>query len=203
MKLLLTSSGLRGKKVVDFFLKLLPKKPKDCSVLLVSLTSSLGERWYVNYSRQALKKLGFRKITWFNLKDKKFVKPRENFDILYVLGGETFVMLKRMRLTGFTKFIEGLAKNKKIIFFGSSASSIIAGPNIAIAAWGSDGETNKAGLKNFTGLGLTRTAIYPHFELKFKQEVKDFQKKVKYPVLALSDGQALFVNGRSQKLIKE
>jgi peptidase E len=202
MKLLLTSSGLHGGKVADFFLKILPTKPKDCSVLLVSLTRSVGEKWYVNYSKKALLKLGFKKIIWFNLKDKKFVKPQENFDILYVLGGETFVMLKRMRLTGFAKFVKGLEKNKKIIFFGSSASSIIAGPNIAIAAWGSDGETNKAGLKNFTGLGLTKTAIYPHYESKFKQEVEDFKKKVKYPVLALSDGQALFVDGRQQKIIR-
>jgi peptidase E len=93
-------------------------------------------------------------------------------------------------------------KGNKTLYFGISAGSIIAGPNIEIASWGSTGDTNDINLKDLTGLKLTKILVFPHFEDYLKGEVDEFRKKVDYPVIELKDSEALFIEGVKNKIIK-
>lgn len=201
MKLLLTSAGLRNKKVADFLVSILPKPPGDCSVLVVADAEDVGERSYVGMSQKKLRSLGFTKISFFNLTDDKFTNASENFDVIYVLGGGTHEILNRLRVTGLAEFIIGAVRNHGTVYFGSSASSIVAGPDITIASWGSDPDPNEIGLEDLRGLGLTNMAIYPHFRPDLEEEVAEFRQMVDYPVIALADDEAVFVDDSGYRRI--
>lgn len=201
MKLLLTSAGLENKKVADFFVSILPQPPEKCSVLLVGYVQDKGERSYLESVREKLQSLGLTKITFFNLKAEQFTESEREFDVICVLGGCTYEILDRMRKTGLDDFIVREVRADRSVYLGSSASSIIAGVSIAIAGWGSEADDNDIGLTDLTGLKLTDVAIYPHFRPDLKDEVEAFRKTVDYPVIALTDGEAVFVDDSGYKLI--
>ncbi|MFA5935121.1 MAG: Type 1 glutamine amidotransferase-like domain-containing protein [Candidatus Paceibacterota bacterium] len=201
MKLLLTSAGLSNKKITDFFISKLPKNLNKCSFLIVAYVQDEEEQSYVDYSKKELADLGIKDITYFNLKENEF-KGSKKYDVIYVCGGNTFSILNRMRITGIIDFIKNSMKDNKTLYFGISAGSIIAGPNIEVASWGSIGDTNDISLKDLTGLNLTNISIFPHFEDYLEGEVDEFRKKVDYPVVELKDDEALFIEGVKNKIIK-
>lgn len=201
MKLLLTSAGLQNKKVSDFFVSILPQKPKDCSVLMIAYIQNSDEQLYADESKKELADLGISNIHLFNLKEER-INSQRHYDVIYVCGGNTFSILDRMRITGVDKFILNSIKNNEVVYFGVSAGSIIAGPNIKTAGWGSEKDKNIIGLKDLTGLGLTNISIFPHFKSHLKQEVDDFKNKVNYPVVELTDDKAVFVQGSEYQIIK-
>lgn len=201
MKLLLTSAGLQNKKVSDFFISVLPKKPSDLSVLMVAFAQNDIEQHYIDESKKELIELGIKNATVFNLKEEKFESERD-YDAIYVCGGNTFSILNRIRTVGIDKFIIDAVKNKGTLYIGVSAGSIIAGPSIEIAGWGSEGDKNDIGLTDFTGFGLTDIAVFPHFTLNQKEEVESFKNKVKYPIIELTDEEAVYVENDKTKVIK-
>ncbi|MBU1255392.1 Type 1 glutamine amidotransferase-like domain-containing protein [Patescibacteria group bacterium] len=121
---------------------------------------------------------------------------------MYVCGGNTYYILKRFRETGLDKIVIELVNQGKI-YIGVSAGSVMAGPNIEIAGWGEDGDKNDVNLKDLTGFNFTNIAVFSHFEEKNRQEVKEFKKKVNYPVIELTDNQAVFVKGKNYIIIGE
>ena len=218
MKLLLTSTGLFNKKISDFLLKILPKKPKDCSVFVFGLIDNSFIKKYEKMTLDNLKKNGFKDITFFNLKDEKFIVPKDpikingdkssnsnraskKFDLVFAMGGETFHILERVQKLGFKKEILKMLKGGAI-YCGASAGSILAGKKIDIAAWGSEADENDIGLEDTRGLGLTDIAVYPHFRKSLQKEVDEFRKKVKYPVVEITDKQAVFVYDNGYKIIE-
>ncbi|MFA6251928.1 MAG: Type 1 glutamine amidotransferase-like domain-containing protein [Candidatus Paceibacterota bacterium] len=202
MKLLLTSGGLQNKKLSDFFVSILPKKPKDCSVLMIAYAQNEEELFYINESKKELTNLGIENITFFNLEENNF-KPENSFDIIYVCGGNTFSILDRIRNTGIDKYITNLAKNNsEVIYFGVSAGSIIAGSSIEIAGFGSECDANEIDLEDLTGLNLTNISVFPHFKEYLRKEVDDFKNKANYPIVELTDSQAVFVNDSQCQVIE-
>lgn len=200
MKLLLTSSGLNNQAIADIFLSLFDKKPADISVLMVSHAQNSDEQFYIEQSKKELVDLGIKQIKEFDLKSEKF-EAKETFDAIYVCGGNTFAILDRMKKIGLDKFIITAVKTEKSIYIGVSAGSIIAGPSIDIAGWGSEGDKNEVGLTDLSALNLTMTAVFPHFKEFLKEEVDDFRKRVNYPVIELFDGEAFFDNKVESKKI--
>ncbi len=141
--------------------------------------------------------IGFniKNIVNFNICRNKSIKNLSNdIDVIYLLGGSTYYILDRLRKLGIDKMIKKFA-NKGGVFIGISAGSIIAGKDVKIAGWGSEADSNDIGLKDLRGLGLTDIAVFPHYKLKLKNEVKEFREKVDYPVFELRDGEALAIAG--------
>lgn len=201
MKLLLTSAGLQNQKVSDFFISILPKAQQDCSVLMVAYVEEGEYKFYLDKSKDDLLKLGINKVDFFNLKEKKF-EAKKNYEIIYLCGGDTFAIMERMKITGFNKFMKKMAKKKDVLCFAVSAGSIVAGPNIESASWGTDGDENRTGLKDLTGLNLTEISVFPHFRKEIKKEVEEFQKTVDYPVIGLTDKEAVYIEGKKHKIIR-
>jgi peptidase E len=124
----------------------------------------------------------------------------KKFDLIYALGGGTFDILERVQKLGIKKIIKKMVKDGAI-YCGASAGSILAGKKINIAGWGSEADENTIGLKDTKGLELTNIAVYPHFRKPLQKEVDEFRKKVKYPVIELTDKQAVFVDDNGYKII--
>ena len=118
-------------------------------------------------------------------------KDFSSYGVIYVCGGNTFVYLDRIRKTGLDQFIVNSVRSSRSIYVGVSAGSIIAGPSIEIAGWGSQGDSNDVGLRNLEGLNLTNMVIYPHYTEELKAEVDEFKQKYGYLVQELKDNQAL------------
>jgi len=202
IKLLLTSAGFLNKEISDLFLKELGKEPSKSRIFMVTSARTREEEYYIQESKQELIDLGFKDIFVFNLDRKILLDEVKNYDAIYVCGGNTFYIMKRFRETGLDKIVIELVNQGKI-YIGVSAGSVMAGPDIEIASWGEDGDKNDVNLKDLTGFNFTNITVFPHFEEKNKQEVEEFKKKVNYPVIELTDNQAVFVKLGSYEIIGE
>jgi len=206
-KMLLASSGpSSSRKIKKIFLKLSGKSPKDIKVLaMICAKDKSRERRYPQGIRKDLRKLGIRpkNITFANIHKNISAKSfsKMEFDVFLSWGGNTFLILDRVRKTGFDKFIKRIVNQGKL-YFGSSAGSIIVFKSIEIAGWGSEGDENSIRLKNLKGLDIFDVAIFPHYHKELRKEVLEFKKSAKYKVQELRDGEAVLVLGKSKKLIK-
>ena len=194
MKLFLTSTGLENEKISNYFEKsLFSKEVKDLSFLVVSIQDSEQDAFYLEKTLSEIKNTGAQDINVFKLGNEKFITDKE-YDVVYVCGGNTFDYLDRTKKTGLDKFIIDFSKKEDAVYVGVSAGSIIVGPSIEIAGWGSEGDKNNIDLLDLQGLELTNFSIYPHYRDDLKLELDNFKKRVGYPVIELKDDQALFLN---------
>lgn len=192
-----SSSSLTSKILKKFFNKI-----KDLKVLVIICPENkIQEVKYKRKTKKILKRLGIYNVQIVNIRKNIKAKNYEDCDIFWSSGGNTFLILDRIRKTGFDKYIKNHVSKGKL-YLGFSAGSIIVFKTIEIAGWGTSGDENKIKLKNLKGLNLFEIALFPHYENKLKNELKNFKKKVKYKVKEIRDGEAIFVKGRSWKLVK-
>jgi len=201
MKLFLTSAGFPTNNLKTFFLDHLGKKPGEIKVVMIAYAKNPVELIYVNLSKREFRGMGFENILMLNLTDSLSPELLDDTDLVYVCGGNTFAILKRLRETKLDGKIIELVKNGAI-YVGVSAGSIIAGPNIEIAGWGSEGDTNEVGLTDLGGFSLTNTAVFPHYHDELQAEVEEFRKKVSYQIETLTNEQMLFVEDGQVELVQ-
>ena len=90
-----------------------------------------GDKQWLLDDREALVKAGFV-IKNYTITDKKageIEEEIEKHDVIYVSGGDTFYLLYQSQQCGFADLIKKAVSLGKI-YVGTSAGSIIAGPDI-------------------------------------------------------------------------
>lgn len=201
MKLFLTSAGL-PLEITEDFLKLLDKRPKETIVCFVATAADPEEdKWFVKKDKERLLELGFE-IIEIDLKRENEVslnRKLKDFDVVFVEGGNTFYLLKHVRESGFNKILNSFLE-KGGIYVGVSAGSMIAGLNIESAGWG-DADKNTVDLQDLTGLKLVPFVIDVHIDESNIEAVKKCASRVKYPVIALTDEQAILVKNGENKIV--
>ena len=200
-KLLLTSTGLANQNITNQFLQIIDKPVSQIKIIFVPTASRSEEELnYVAESKKELLDLGIleNNIKTLNLDKPVSFQEVENFDVIYVCGGNTFYLLKKVRETGFDKVIIEFAKTDKL-YFGVSAGSILVCPNIDIA---SPFDENDVNLTDLTGLNLTDVIVSPHYKDEEKIIIDDFKKKSQYKVVPLTDNQALLVLDGETKIVE-
>lgn len=201
MKLLLTSTGLVNQNIKNQFLQIIDKPVSQIKIIFIPTAArSEEELKYVNESKKELLDLGIFKnnIKTLNLDNPVSFQEVKDFDVIYVCGGNTFYLLKKVRETGFDKVIIEFAKTDKL-YLGVSAGSILVCPNIDIA---SPFDENDIHLTDLTGLNLTDVIVSPHYCEEEKSIIEDFEKKSQYKIVPLTDNQALLVIDRETKIIE-
>jgi len=203
MKLFLTSNGLSSRKLKREFSKLIEKPAGEVKILVIGTLSERGHKQFVQWVTEELEDININKrnIYTANISEEVNFSKFKDADIIYLLGGDTFYMLERLRKNNFKDFLTRYNSKDKI-FVSISAGTIIAGPNIKIAEWGSEADDNYVHLKDLTGLNLTNTAIYVHYEDRLKHEIDDFKKIADYPVETVKDGEALVIINEKKRKIK-
>ncbi len=203
MKLLLTSEGWqKNPDIGREFLKLVNKKPSKIRILVVVTPIKYIKRnQYIKRLFKQIKVLYIteKNLTFFKLDRRIKQDDLKDIDVIFVFGGNTFDYLDRIRKTGLDKMIKSFVK-KGGVYFGLSAGSYVACPTIETATW-KQVDNNKIGLKNLTGLNLVPFLITAHFEEKLRPIIKQSAKNTKRRVIALTDEQAVLINGRSVKII--
>ena len=199
-KMLLTSNGLSHPEIIKEFLKLVNKPATQIKVIFVP-TASTKNKYYQKSEINCLAKLGIKKqnIKLIKLNHKILYKEVKSFDIIYVIGGNTFYLLHRIKETGFDKVIKKFLERSGA-YFGVSAGSYISCPTIEAAGW-KPVDRNIIRLKNLTALNIIPFLITAHYKPKYKSIIKKAINNSKYPVKILADNQAILITGKKIKLI--
>lgn len=191
MKLFLTSSGLSDTNEKDF-LNLLGKEPSGLKVAFIPTAMNPEpeevRQKYIPEDVGDLENLGMI-VTFVDLEqltEENVVNTFKDFDVIYVYGGNTFYLMNQANQSGFKKHIREIINDK--VYFGVSAGSIIAGPDIAIAGW-PQGDPNDVGLEDMSGLSLVPYTIKPHWNGQISREAEIYPFEVKY----LKDGDVIVV----------
>ena len=197
MKIILTSSGINEaikKAMADMLAEI--KIPK--LAFIYTIRDPNDEQWL----RECLEEFELLKVDYekINISENRDFSKKNYFDIYYVAGGNTFYILDRLKKTNLFSTIQKAVADGKI-YIGTSAGSIIAGPDIEIAGYGPSGDENDLNLKDLQGLNLVPFNIYPHLIKSEEKVVRNYYKLTQKSVIALADGQAVIVSEKGHKLI--
>src|SRR5690606_37147375 len=157
----------------------------------------------IDKDRDVLKKMGFQ-ITELDL-DKassdEMQQQLEGSDIVYVAGGNTCYLLKRVRETGFDKMLEEFVYNGGL-YAGASAGALIAGPDIGAVSTIDEPEKVQ-GLKSTKGFGWIDIVPIPHYDMKARtKSIDEITAKYKdHETTLLTDDQAIVVDGSNWKVV--
>lgn len=204
--LLLTSSGIVP-EIRKYFLSLLPKKKPENNKVAFVTTAAYGEdkdpHW-LKKDRLLLEACGINNIEEVDLRErgntsKELEKIIADKDIVFVNGGNTFYLLDGVRKSGFDKVLNGFLKRGGL-YVGVSAGSYLACPTIEQAAW-KRADRNRWGVTDFKALNLVPFLMVAHFEEKWRKIIDEAAKKIKYPIVAITDKQAILVDGKKIKIV--
>jgi dipeptidase E len=87
-------------------------------------------------------------------------------DLVWVVGGNAFVLRRAMKQSGFDDVIVGMLDNDQIVYGGYSAGAVVAAPSLCGIHLMDDAEDVPSGYEAKTvwdGLGLIDHAIVPHY----------------------------------------
>ncbi len=202
MKLFLTSAGLPP-ETTEEFLKILPKNPEELELCFIATAADPEEnKWFVEKDKKRLLELGF-KIKEIDLKQENTHSLRiklKGVDVIFVEGGNTFYLLKYVRKSGFDKVLKPFL-DRGGIYLGVSAGTYIAGLDISPTQWKHAEDKNIVGLKDLRGLCLIDFAIFSHYKPKHESIIKENKHKIPSTIVALTDKQAVLVNGKDYKIV--
>lgn len=165
MPIILSSCGIikpdfKGKVLALF------NKPAGSIKLLYITTAIDGERGDKSWADAEYKSILALGISEENIHEYKIGNGQINltaFDAIYVLGGNTFYLINKIREFGFDKQIKNAIKSG-IPYIGSSAGSIILGTTLKPAEV--YGDIPIADKQNYEGLGIIDGVIIPHMNQK-------------------------------------
>lgn len=201
MKLLLTSAGMNMK---DELIKILPKPANQLKLAhIITATKTESDTNYSKRDKQRMIDLGID-VEDIDIEGKNEDNLRlllRDKNIVSVQGGNTFYLLKHMRLSGFDKVIKEFINQGKI-YIGVSAGSFIACPTIEQSVWKTKA-SGDFGITDFTALNLVPFLIFAHFKEEVRGLVEKGATSTKYPVVALSDTQAVLVENGKWKIVGE
>lgn len=172
--IILTSCGIIDREFKEQFYRIINKEEiKDKKVLYIT-TASDGENdsdksWMDDEYRTILN-LGFEEKNIYEYKIGQKEININDFDVIYMMGGNTFYLMDMIRKYNFDTVIKK-AMDNGIIYIGSSAGSIILGNSVEYAL---PFDENNVDLKDFSGLRIIDGIIIPHANRK-----EEFISKVK------------------------
>lgn len=159
-----------------------------------------------------MKGLGF-KPTLLDLRNY-FDKPGlteylSGFDLVWVRGGNTFILVKAMEQSGFDDVVERLIKPGKLVYAGYSAAFCAVSPSLKGVELVDDVNATAEGYKDFeVWEGYSLVDFYPivHFRSDHPESA-DVEKEYEYvkgmgrKLKTFSDGDVYLVNGALEKVL--
>ena len=187
--IVLTSCGFRNEDFKERFYKIISKEDLNNAKVLYITTAVDGEPGdnssWVNKEYQTILDLGINKsnITEYKIGNEINI---DDFDIIYMMGGNTIYLLDMVRKYNFGEVIKDFL-NKGKIYIGSSAGSQILGTTIDLC---SVYEYNSVNMTDFTALGLVDGEVVPHANKK-EELIKKSNRK---DLILLYDGDGIIIN---------
>ena len=165
-----------------------------------------GDKTWLKNDRQALVNTGFEvsdyTITGKNL--NQLTDDLNDYDFIYLSGGDTFYLLKQSHKSGFFILIQDLVYKEGKTYIGTSAGSIITGPKCPDYLLDQD---EVFGIEDQKGYGFVNFTILPHwgsedFKNKYlKGRLEIAYKKDQIPLITLTDNQYIHIQGDKYEFI--
>ncbi len=123
------------------------------------------------------------------------------YELLWVAGGNTFILREEMRRSGFEGAIQSVLE-KGVVYVGESAGAIVAGVSLEGSEVADDIELVDEVINE--GLGLVDQIVVPHADNgEFIEYVNTMKKRFQSDprMLQINDNQALVVTDSGQQLV--
>ena len=190
-KIVLTSCGIIDSELKAQFYNLLNKDASAMKLLYITIAVE-GEkdtdRTWLEEEYETILDLGIKEE---NIKEFKYEENIDfkDYDAIYMIGGNTFYLLKELREKKLDVKIKHAIDNG-VIYIGSSAGSIILGKTIETAL---PYDENWVNLNNFEGLNMIDGIIIPHANRK-QEFLKEAKEKYKDKIIELYDDYGIVIN---------
>jgi dipeptidase E len=180
----------------------LGRDPRGLEVAFVPTGAKpVADKSFVERDRRALEALGMS-IESLEIDDATPEEMRaalERADVVFVEGGTSFHLLERVRATGFAELLERVVRAGKP-FVGMSGGALIAGPDLSPMK----PISREARTEPTRALGLVEFVVYPHYDEErraaaFPRVVAEYSRR--FPLVPLTDHQALVVEGESARVV--
>ena len=163
--IVLTSCGIRNEEFKNKFYKIISKDELKNKKVLYITTAVDGEKennkdWVAEEYKTILD-LGIDESNIVEYKIGNDININD-FDIIYMMGGNTIYLLDMVRKYKFDAVIKDFINSGKI-YIGSSAGSQILGTTIALNAIYEDNFVN---MTDFTAIGIVDGEVVPHANKK-------------------------------------
>lgn len=187
-------SKLIGKQLTDVKVALIPnakdyytKRPKDFTVNdLVEYMKDMGLKVDVVDLRD------YNKAD--NLKDKL-----ADYDLIWAMGGNTFMLRYEMKRSGFDAIIRDLL-DEGIAYGGDSAGALVAGTSIAGIEAADEPAFAEEVIED--GLNLVPFVVMPHIDNPEFADVMPVVKKLHKNMIELKDSEAVIFDGDKHWIVK-
>jgi len=146
---------------------------------------------------------------YFN-KEEELEEKLSSTGLVWVRGGNAFVLLRAMYQSGFNKVIRKLLGADLLVYGGYSAGSIVATPTLKGVELVDDPNTVPEGYDKeilWDGIGLVDFCITPHFESNHPEsdkinEVVQFFKANNISYKPLRDGEVIIIDGDELRFVQ-
>jgi dipeptidase E len=130
------------------------------------------------------------------------------YELVWVMGGNSFVLRRAMRSSGFDHVIADLLETDAIAYGGYAAGAIVAGPTLRGMELMDDPWEVPVGYDEpliWHGLGLTPFTIVPHYRSRHPdsaaaEKIVSYMEARKARFRALSDGEVIVRVGNFERL---
>nr|WP_273482704.1 Type 1 glutamine amidotransferase-like domain-containing protein [Kribbella italica] len=129
----------------------------------------------------------------------------QEFDGLWVRGGNVFVLREAMARSGLDQLLPDLIRSEQIVYAGYSAGCCVLAPSLRGLELCDDASAVDDVL--WDGLGVLDEAFVPHVnspghpETELIEQVRELYDRTAVPYVTLRDGQALVIDGSSRELV--
>ena len=161
MKRLFLTSALS--EVANDIAKKIHCKGLKLAFILTASEVEKGDLWWLRADREALVEMGFDLFD-YTLTGKTKVDVKNgliNADVLFFSGGNTFYLLQKIQESDSAEVIKEFVENGKV-YIGSSAGSLIAGPDIYPVRFADDIKMAPK-LNGYKGFELVDFITLPHW----------------------------------------
>jgi dipeptidase E len=169
---------------------------------------------YFGVSQQEFEALGFG-VEELDLRayfgtPERLAPVLERTDVVWVNGGNTFLLRRAMALSGFDSLVRPLLSADRLVYGGFSAGVCVATPSLRGIEFLDDPLELAEGYPRqpiWEGLGLIDYHVAVHYR-PGPPDVEPIQRTVRYfrehgmPYVALRDGEVIVVRGNESELIR-
>lgn len=131
---------------------------------------------------------------------EKYLKRK---DLVWINGGNTFLLRRAMKQSGFDKIITALLKEDAIVYAGFSAACAVLYKDLHGIDFSDDPKIIAEGYNKeieWSGFGLINFSIAVHYNSEHPESEEtdkeiDYYKKNNIPFKPLRDGEVIIING--------
>jgi dipeptidase E len=133
----------------------------------------------------------------------------ESHDLLWINGGNSFLLRRAMRLSGFDSIIGSLLASDRLVYAGFSAGVMCAAPTLRGVELVDDPNVTAVGYTGelvWEGLGLIEKHVAVHYQSRHPESAA-VDAMVRYyeehamPYITLRDGAALVIDGERTEIV--